>query len=212
MRRMPLHPTLGQTLLPHQPLRRDLALGVLGVGVLGVMAQISLSLPFTPVPITGQTLGVMGVGALLGARLGFLTVLGYLGLGLLGVPLFSAGEAGLDQILGSTGGYLLAFPLAAAMIGSLVERFGVDRHPAKLLLSLILCSLVTFVTGATWLGVWFQGAGRFEGIGAVLQAGVIPFLPGELLKNGLIALVLPLGWRGIKGRSSGLSASRHRTE
>ncbi len=202
MQRMPLYPTLWQALFPKRPRRRDLVLGMLGAGLLGMMAQISISLPFTPVPITGQTLGVMWVGATLGARLGFLTVLVYLGLGLGGLPVFSAGEAGLDQILGPTGGYLLAFPLAAAMIGSWVERFGVDRHPAKLFPSLLVCSLVIFVTGATWLGVWQQEAGRFEGIGVVLQAGVIPFLPGDLIKSGLTTLVLPLCWRGIKARGS----------
>ncbi len=202
MPQVPSYPTLWQTLFPRWPRRRDLLLWVLGMAFLWLTAQITISLPFTPVPITGQTLGVMWVGATLGARLGFLTVIGYLILGTTGMPVFSAGEAGLDQILGPTGGYLLAFPLAAAMIGSLVERFGVDRQILKLWGSLLLCSLIVFVTGATWLGVWLQNAGRFEGGWAVLQAGVLPFLPGDLIKSGLTSLLLPTVWRriGTQGR------------
>ena len=202
MPQIPSYPTLWQTLFPQHPWRRDLLLLILGTVFLWLTAQITISLPFTPVPITGQTLGVMWVGATYGARLGFLTVIGYLILGTAGVPVFSAGDAGLDQILGPTGGYLLAFPLAAATIGSLVERFGVDRRSPQLFLSLLLCSLIVFLTGATWLGVWLRNAGRFEGIGALLQAGVLPFLPGDLIKSGITSLLLPGLWRriGAQGR------------
>jgi hypothetical protein len=86
---------------------------------------VRIPLPFTPVPITGQTFGVMLVGAGFGARLGFLALLLYLLEGLLGLPFFSGGGSGLSHLAGATGGYLLAFPLAAGLMGWFVERWGV---------------------------------------------------------------------------------------
>ncbi len=191
------HPPLAQWLIPQQTLFQRLTLILMGSLVLAIMAQIIIPLPFTPVPITGQTLGVMLVGATLGGRLGFLAVMTYLVEGASGLPVFSGGRAGILHLWGPTGGYLLSFPLAAGLIGYLVERFGSDRNLVKMMASMLLCSGLIFLSGATWLGVWLNITGEPIGIQAVLAMGVLPFLPGDLIKNLIASSLLPTTWRLI---------------
>ncbi|MDX2272907.1 MAG: biotin transporter BioY [Cyanobacteriota bacterium] len=190
-------PPLFQVLVPQQHLYRHLLLIVAGSLFVAVMAQIAIPLPFTPVPITGQTLGVLLVGSTLGWRLGFLALLTYLVEGACGLPFFSAGGSGLERIWGPTGGYLLSFPLTAALIGYLVERFGSDRNFLKMVGSMALCSLVTFTLGATWLGVWLAGLGKFAGVWDVLGKGVFPFIPGDIVKMSIASSLLPITWRWV---------------
>ena len=158
-----------------------------------------LPLPFTPVPITGQTLGVLLVGAALGSRLGFLALLAYLLEGAMGLPVFAGGTGGIAKILGPTGGFLLAFPLAAGLVGLLVERFGLDRGFCTLL-AMLLGNALLYLVGLPWLAAWLMGAGKFGGVSALLAMGLFPFIPGDLVKAVLAALLFPTAWRFLGPR------------
>ena len=150
-------------------------------------AQIAIPLPFTPVPITGQTFGVLLTGALLGPRLGAAAMLLYLLEGSAGLPFFAGGAGGAARLAGPTGGYLLSYPFAAALVGWLAVR-GWDRRPLTMLAAMLLGSLVVFALGAGWLS-------HFVGLSHAVTAGVLPFLPGDALKALLAAGLLPAGWK-----------------
>ena len=158
--------------------------------VTALSAQIAVPLPFSPVPLTGQTFGVLLTGALLGPRLGALAMLLYLTEGACGLPFFAGGAFGLARLLGPTGGYLVAYPFAAALVGSLATR-GWDRRPLAMLAAMLLGSVVIFALGAGWLA-------HFVGASHALTLGVLPFLPGDVVKALLAAGLLPLGWKWIK--------------
>src|SRR6186997_3063281 len=98
---------------------RDLVLILLGALFIAALAQVEIPLPFTPVPITGQTFGVLLVGAALGSKRGAASLTSYLGLGTLGLPFFAGGAHGLNILMGATGGYLIGFVIAAYVIGLL---------------------------------------------------------------------------------------------
>ena len=166
-------------------LGREAAL-LLGATVfLALTARISVPLPFSPVPITGQTLGVLVVGALYGPRRGALAVVVYLLEGAAGAPVFSAGAAGLAVLMGPTGGYLFGFLPAAAFAGVL----GGGSRPAPLrLLAMALASLAVYAVGVPWLAT-VTGMP----IGAAVAAGLLPFLPGDTIKVIIAAGVAPAG-------------------
>jgi Uncharacterized conserved protein len=184
-----------QVIFPSASWLRDLLLVVGGVVFVALLAQIRIVLPFTPVPITGQTLGVILIGAAYGFRLGFLTLAAYVVSGGAGLPVFAGGAAGLARLLGPTGGYLVAFPLAAALMGWLVQRFGVDRHPLQMVGSMALCSILILGLGSTWLAIVLQTS-----MADALAKGAFPFIPGDLVKMAIAALLLPGAWR-IVGRT-----------
>lgn len=186
-------PSLLQTLVPGQSLLRSLSLVTLGCLLVALTAQFSIG---GPVPITGQTFGVLLVGAALGSRLGFWTLVAYMAAGGLGAPFFAGGTGGFGR--GLTLGYLIAFPIAAWMVGYLVERFGTDRSPWKTLLMMLAASLLIYAIGVPVLGwVGFE-LGLFSDWGQVLVAGMTKFLVGDLLKAMLAAAVLPLAWRLLR--------------
>ncbi|SDL50615.1 biotin transporter BioY [Halarsenatibacter silvermanii] len=135
-------------------------------------AYIAIPLPISPVPVTLQNLFVLLAGILLGARLGFMSQIIYLGIGLAGLPVFAGGTAGIGVLLSPTGGYLLAFPLAAYAAGVISEK--------SILKNLAACA--AGVSTIYSLGVLFMILfWEFELSGA-LSAGVVPFIPGDLLK------------------------------
>lgn len=163
---------------------RDLALICLGTLAIALLAR--LEIPIEPVPITGQTLGVLLTGALLGSRRGAASVGAYLLLGAAGLPVLAGGSAGLARLLGPTGGYLLGFVPAAWWVGWLSER-GWDRRVWSTVLAMALGTVVIHLCGVLWLS-------RFVGWPRVFQVGVLPFLPGDAMKVVLAALLLPSGW------------------
>ncbi|MCJ2544600.1 biotin transporter BioY, partial [Thermostichus vulcanus] len=167
-----VHTPLAQTLVPRPSRVRDALLILGGSLFVAVLAQVRIPLPFTPVPITGQTFGVLLVGAGFGARLGFLTLLLYLLEGLLGLPFFAGGGSGFSHLAGATGGYLLAYPLTAGLMGWFVERWGVDRNLWKMAAAMLACSALIYLMGATWLGVWLNQNVEPTSAWAVLQKGV----------------------------------------
>ncbi|MGI8915634.1 MAG: biotin transporter BioY [Chloroflexota bacterium] len=163
--------------------------GLVGAGTafVAAAARIAVPLPFTPVPITAQTLAVLLVGALYGSRLGFATLLAYLAEGLAGLPVFHQGTAGPAVLFGPTGGYLIGFALAAFLVGLLLERNGRPRLPATAAAFLLGDALLNAV-GALWLA-------HFVGAGHAWTDGVLPFIPGEIIKITIATVVLAGGWR-----------------
>jgi len=182
---------LGIVVSEDAQIKRGMA--VLGCSLLvALSAQIAIPLPFTPVPITAQTLAVLLGGAMLGARGGAMAMLLYLGYGVLGWPVFAGGRAGVGHLLGPTGGYLWGFVLAAFVTGALAER-GWDRQWGTALGAMGIGQVVIYLLG-------ILGLVRFVPADRVLALGVWPFLPGDLLKVLIAAGLLPLAWR-IFGRS-----------
>lgn len=178
--------TLSDALLPGRSLARDLGLISLFVSLTALAAQVRIPLPFTPVPITGQTFAVILCGATLGARRGAFAQLAYLLLGSAGLPLFSGALGGLP--LGPNGGYLLGFVPAAYLIGFLVER-GWDRRARTAWLALALGNAVIYLFGLPWLALFLGGS-----VTKALTLGLLPFLPGDALKLTLAATLLPFAW------------------
>lgn len=163
------------------------ALLVVGFSLLTALAaQVVVPLPWTPVPLTGQTFAVLLTGALLGPRLGALAMLAYLAEGAAGLPFFRAGGGGLGHLSGATAGYLFAFPAAACVTGHLAER-GWDRRFLTAAAAMFLGSLVILAGGWAWLSLAVGGEQAF-------RLGVLPFLPGDVLKIALAAALLPTGW------------------
>lgn len=166
-------------------LTKDL-LWIVGFSLLtGLMAQIEVRFPFTPVPLTGQTFAVLLSGAVLGSRRGFASQALYLAWGAAGLPVFAGGGATLLHLLGPTGGYLWSFPAAAGLLGWLVER-GAGRRVWKLALSLVISDLIILAGGAAWLGFLFAVPHRDAWL-----LGFYPFLIGDILKVALVGLTLP---------------------
>jgi biotin transport system substrate-specific component len=176
-----------------QALAYDAAL-VLGSGVLLTLsARIAIPLPFSPVPITAQTMTVLLLGAILGSRRGSLCVAAYLLQGALGLPVFAGGTAGLAVLGGPRAGYLLGFVAAAFTTGALAER-GWDRRMGSTLAAMLLGNAAIYAFGLPWLAA-------FVGPRNAIPLGLVPFIPGDLLKVGLAALGLPSGWRALSLRN-----------
>ncbi len=164
-------------------------------------AQITIPLPFTPVPITGQSFAVLLTGLLLGPRLGVLAIGLYLLQGGLGLPFFKGGAGGYSYLFfAATAGYLWSFPLAAAVTGWLAER-GWDRRVDTAMAAMALGSFVILGCGWAWLAIVNQSAAT------AFQLGVVPFLIGDVVKIVLAGSVLPLAWKvvGRRPRLSNLS-------
>lgn len=171
----------------------DAVLIVLGSAVMAGLAQLSLRLPFTPVPVSGQTLGVLLVGASLGAWRGAAAMLLYLGEGAAGLPVFAEGHAGTVWLTNApTTGFLWSFPVAAGVIG-LLAQLGWDRSVGSALGAMLLGEVVVFIFGVAWLA-------HFLGVGAeqARELALYPFVIGELVKLAIAAAVLPGAWRLVR--------------
>jgi biotin transport system substrate-specific component len=167
-------------------------------------AQVSVPLPFTPVPFTFQPMVVLIAGLVLGPRLGPASQALYLGLGIAGLPVFAASAAlppGVLRLLGPTGGYLLAYPLAAFLTGWLAER-GFDRRYLTSVIAMAAGLIVIYACGALWLGLFARtiGGSASVGVSAAVMAGVYPFVLPDLIKVSAAAAILPGLWR-LVGRS-----------
>ena len=165
-------------------------------------AQISVHLPFTPVPFTLQPMVVLVGAAALGARLGAASQILYLLLGIAGLPVFAASPIlpqGVGRLLGPTGGYLIAYPLAAFVTGWLAER-GFDRRYLTAIVAMVAGLCMLFLGGVAWLAWFAQMPGGPVGVGPALATGLYPFVVADLIKVGLASAVLPALWT-IVGRS-----------
>ena len=187
--------TLATTLLSRSLPRldrraQDILLVVGGSLLVAGMAQVRIPLPFTPVPITGQTFAVLLVGATLGAKRGAASLALYLLLGLAGLPFFAGGASGVTTLVGPTGGYLVGFIVAAYLVGLLAAR-GLDRRIPSALLAFLAGESVIYLFGVAWLSVYL-------GFQQALVAGLLPFLVGDAIKLAASALVLPAAWALVK--------------
>ncbi|HKS29234.1 MAG TPA: biotin transporter BioY [Pyrinomonadaceae bacterium] len=168
---------------------RSVALVVAFSLLTALSAQVVIPLPWTPVPITGQTFAVLLTGALLGSRLGALAMIAYLAEGALGLPFFRSGQGGLHYLLFTpTAGYLFSYPAAAFLTGWLAER-GWDRKYLTAAAAMLLGSAVILLCGWSWLAAVYAPSPL-----AAWRAGVEPFLLGDVVKISLAAAVLPTGW------------------
>jgi biotin transport system substrate-specific component len=181
--------SLALTLVPSGVAWRAV-LVVVGSALIALGAQIAVPLPFSPVPVTGQTFAVLLVGASLGSRLGAASVTLYVLEGLAGLPVFAGGTAGLARLGGPTGGYLVGFVFAAAIVGALAER-GWDRRVWTAAVAMLVGEAAIYVCGVAWLA-------RFQLPVSPLDAGLYPFIAGDLYKVVLAALALPAAWRLVR--------------
>ncbi len=187
-----LAPTISSRYFPHTTgWLRDLFLVVGGTLFVAALAQIRILLPFTPVPITGQTLGVLLVGAALGSKRGASALSLYLVAGAIGLPFFQGGTNGIGIVFGATGGYLIGFIAAAFIIGFLAEH-GMDRSIRTSILPFLVGTAVIYLCGAGWLTILFLDFQK------AIFLGVFPFLIGDAIKITLAGLILPAAWKLLK--------------
>jgi biotin transport system substrate-specific component len=198
--------TLGRRTSARASLATDVGLIVIGSVVVAAAAQVSIRLPFTPVPITLQTLAVLVVGASLGAVRGAASLGLYLGEGAAGFPVFAEAKSGALYLtsadpLHTTGGYLWGFVAAALVVGALAQRRW-DRSLRSSLGAMLVGEIVVFAAGVPWLAAALGVSGA-----RALELGLYPFVVGEVLKLLLGAGLLPAAWRVM---GAGASRSRPR--
>lgn len=168
---------------------KQAVLVVLGIVALAVAAKIKV--PMWPVPITMGTFAVLSIGTAYGARLGLVTMMGYLLVGALGFDVFAGSSAekyGLEYMMGGTGGYLVGYVLATLLLGTLATR-GWDRSFIWMAVALVLANAIIYVPGLLWLGQLF-GWDK-----PILQWGLTPFLVGDAIKLVLAAVLMPVLWK-----------------
>ena len=165
----------------------DVVLIAAGSVFIALLARVAIPLPFSPVPITGQTFAVLLVGALLGSRRGGVVVILYLLEGVGGLPFFADGTGGLARLAGPTGGYLVGF-VVAAFAGGLLAKRGWDRRAWSTAAAMLVGNIIIYAFGLLWLE-------RFVGAERVFSLGLLPFIPGDLFKLTLAAVILPAGWK-----------------
>ncbi|MCP2262395.1 biotin transport system substrate-specific component [Streptoalloteichus tenebrarius] len=168
---------------------RDAVLVLAGAGLTGLLAQVALPIPGSPVPVTAQTLGALLVGAGLGWQRGFAAMALYLLAGVAGVPWFSAGSAGWG---GASFGYVVGFLVAGTLVGALAARGG-DRTPLRTAGTMVLGNLAIYAVGVPWL----MAVTGFD-LGTALAKGMLPFLVGDALKIALAAGLLPGAWALVR--------------
>jgi biotin transport system substrate-specific component len=155
--------------------------------LIALSAQVSLPLPFTPIPITGQSFAVLLSGAVLGPKRGALSVLAYLLEGAVGLPFFANGAFGMARLFGPSGGYLFGFVLAAWLSGWWAYR-GADRNVNSAFVGFALAQVAIYAIGIPWLGFYLG----FDG--TLLTKAFYPFLPGLLIKSAAAGFILPSLW------------------
>jgi len=170
---------------------RDLTLTVLGALLVAVLAQVKIPLPFTPVPLTGQTFAVLLVAAALGSKRGAASMALYLVMGIIGLPFFAGGAHGFNVVIGATGGYLVGFIVAAYVIGLLAER-GLERSIRTSIIPFLVGTIIIYACGVSWLAIVL---GSFS---KAITLGLVPFLIGDAIKLAAAALALPAAWKLAK--------------
>ena len=169
---------------------------------LGLCAQVSFHIPFTPVPVTLQTLAVLLTGAALGSKRGGLAMLLYLAEGAMGLPVFAGGASGFIPLVGFTAGYLWSYPIVAFVIGLLCER-GFDRNYFTTAIAMLIGTAIIYAMGMSWLAVTLH-----LDLYKAFLAGMLPFIPGDLLKLVIAVALLPTAWHIINWAKPG-SALKH---
>jgi biotin transport system substrate-specific component len=190
--------TLRLAVFPRAGLLTDAALVAAGTGLVAACAQVSVKLPFTPVPITGQTFAVVLVGASLGAVRGTAALLSYLWLGVAGAPIYAHHDSGWKVITSASGGYIVGFVIAAAVTGWLAERRW-DRRFSSSLGAMLTGNVIIYLVGLPWLAWQLHTS-----LEKTLEYGLYPFVPGDVFKLYLAGALLPSAWRVVE-RAGGRS-------
>ncbi len=170
---------------------RDLMLISVGALFVAVLAQVKIPLPFTPVPLTGQTFAVLLVAAALGSKRGVASMAFYIALGAFGLPVFAGGASGMTYLSGATLGYLVGFVLAAYVVGLLAER-GLERSVRTSILPFFVGTIIIYTCGIAWLTILLGSFGK------AITAGLLPFVVGDIIKLLAAALALPAAWKLAK--------------
>ena len=175
---------------------RHIALVAIGVLLIAIGAKISFVLPDNPIPVTGQTFGVLVAGGALGFRRGIAAAGIYVLLGVFGLPFFALNRTGIEVIWGASGGYLIGFVVAAAIVGRLAE-LGWDRKIAGAIGAMLIANAAIYVIAVPWLAVT-AGYGPEE----AFQKGFLTFVVGDAIKLALAAAAFPAAW-WLVGRRPG---------
>lgn len=187
--------SLRQAVFPRSSALTQALFVIGGVGFISALAQISIPVPGSPVPVTGQTLAVLLIGTTYGARLGFITFATYLLAAIAGAPIFAPSETlpsyGFARLASATGGYLIGMLVASYVLGFLADRKA-DQKFRTSYISLLTGSVIIFAFGLAWLHfsldlTWAK----------TISVGLTPFIFGEALKIAITATSLPLIWKKI---------------
>jgi biotin transport system substrate-specific component len=162
---------------------------LLATALLAISAQMALAIPFSPVPVTGQTFIVLLIGAVFGPVRGGAVILMYLAEGFSGLPVFANGGFGPTYLVGPTGGYLISFVPAAVIVGYLAER-GWDRRLVTTFAAMALGTAIILLGGTSWLSLTTQRSD-------ILAIALYPFLPGAIIKIAAAAFLLPAVWKFV---------------
>lgn len=154
-----------------------------------LLAQVEIPLPFTPVPITGQTFSVLLAGAALGSKAGAASQGIYWGLGAIGLPFYSGAEGGWEAATGSTAGYFVGFVVAAYVVGRMAER-EMDRKVTTAILAMLAGSVIIYGFGVGWLMISLDAT-----LAQAIEWGLTPFVIGDVIKLALAGTMLPAAWR-----------------
>jgi biotin transport system substrate-specific component len=186
--------SLRASVLPQSSALTNASIIAGGVLFLSVLAQIAIPVPGSPVPVTGQTLGVLLIGTSYGAGLGIATYLFYLLAGIAGAPVFAGSSHGLEKITGATGGYLIGMLLATYFLGFFAKR-QLDQKFLTALPAMLFANGIIFLCGVSWLH-YFTGKDWAWSI----NAGLTPFIMGEMLKIAIAGTSLPILWRVVNSK------------
>ncbi|MCX7920625.1 MAG: biotin transporter BioY [Clostridia bacterium] len=161
---------------------RDIVFPALFAAIISVLGFVSINVPFSPVPITGQTLGIMLAGCILTTRQAASSVAVFLGLGIIGVPVFAGGTSGPSVLAGPRGGYLIGF-LVGAVVISMLKGKGTN------IVRLAAANTIGGIIAVYILGILWLSHAKGISLIAALTAGALPFIPGDIFKVAVASLV-----------------------
>ena len=188
--------SLRSSLMPRTTALANAVLVVSGVFALAILAQIAIPVPGSPVPVTGQTLGVLLIGTAYGSTLGVTTFALYLLAGIAGAPVFANNGFGIDRVIGATGGYLIGMLVATYVVGQLA-RLRLDQKFLTALPSMLIGTVITFGFGLVWLRQYTGKDWAWT-----INAGLTPFIVGEVLKIAIAGTSLPIIWRLVNRKNA----------
>jgi biotin transport system substrate-specific component len=192
---LPRRTVLADALVGQRTIVKDLVLVAAGITVVAALAQVEI--PMWPVPITGQTLGVMLVAATLGFRRGVAAMAGYLALGLAGLPIFAGFTGSIAAIGKPSFGFIIGFVATAAVVGWLAERRW-DRRPLLAVALFGLASLIPFAFGIPYMAAVLAALGSPVTLLGALELGLLPFIVGGIVKWAIAAAAMPAAWAGVR--------------
>ncbi len=192
---LPRRSVLADALVGQRTLAKDLLLVVAGIAVVAALAQVEV--PMWPVPITGQTLGVMLVAATLGLSRGVASMAGYLVLGVAGAPIFATFTGGIAAVGKPSFGFIIGFIATAAVVGWLAERRW-DRRPLLAIALFGAASLIPFAFGIPYMAAVLAAMGTPVDLAGALGLGFVPFIVGGIVMWATAAAAMPAAWAGVR--------------